>query len=69
MILLVLIGLHLRLSGKKKNYGFLVVVADPSALYTVKRDTRSERVVFAGTDNAALKPKFNLSYIKFKNDN
>ncbi|MBI2722560.1 MAG: DUF4270 family protein [Bacteroidetes bacterium] len=56
------------LSGKKKNYGFYVVVADPSALYTVKRDIYSERVVLAGTDNASFKPKFNLSYIKFKND-
>lgn len=56
------------LSGKKKNYGFYVVVADPSALNTVKRDIYAERVVLAGTDNASLKPKFNLSYIKFKND-
>lgn len=56
------------MNGKKKNYGFYIVVADPSALSTVKRDNFSERVVLAGVNHASLKPKFNLSYIKFKND-
>ncbi|MCW3077224.1 MAG: hypothetical protein JWO32_1833, partial [Bacteroidetes bacterium] len=56
------------LSGKRKNYGFLVVVADPSALSTVKRDNHAERVILAGANNSTLKPKFNLTFIKFKND-
>lgn len=56
------------MNGKKKNYGFYVVVADPSLLSTVKRDNFSERVILAGINNSTLKPRFNLSYIKFKND-
>jgi hypothetical protein len=56
------------MNGKKKNYGFYVVVADPSLLSTVKRDNMAERVILAGVNNSTLKPKFNLSYIKFKND-
>ncbi|MBA3663045.1 MAG: DUF4270 family protein [Bacteroidetes bacterium] len=55
-------------NGVKKNYGFYVVVADPSALYTVKRDNNAERVVIAGISHSTLKPKLNLSYVKFKKD-
>ncbi|MGZ3921316.1 MAG: DUF4270 family protein, partial [Bacteroidia bacterium] len=44
------------MNGTKKNYGFYVVVADPSALYSVKRDNIAERVVLAGSDNVSLKP-------------
>lgn len=55
-------------NGTKKNYGFYIVVADPSALTAVKRDNNAARVVIAGTANASLKPKLNLSYIKFRND-
>ena len=55
------------LSGKRKNYGFYVVVADPDARYTVLRDNYIDRVVLYGSSNQNLKPKFNLSYIKFRN--
>lgn len=55
-------------NGQKKNYGFYLVVADPSALSAVKRDNHAERVVIAGVKNSSLKPKFNLSYVKFRND-
>jgi hypothetical protein len=56
------------MNGQRKNYGFYIVVADASALTTVKRDNHAERVVIAGVKHATLKPKFNLSYIKFRND-
>ncbi len=56
------------LNGTKKNYGFYVVVADANRLYTSRRDNFINRMILAGSNNTALKPKFNLSYIKFKND-
>ena len=58
------------LNGKRKYYGFRLVVADPSGALAVRRDNYAERVVLAGNNhpNAALRPKFNLSFIKFKND-
>jgi hypothetical protein len=70
------------LSGKKKNYGFYLVVANtenvptysPSYIGSTKelryvgRDNYVERVVLAGSNQLDLKPVFNLSYIKFKND-
>jgi len=67
-------------SGKKKNRGFYVVMAnadvgltydyigDGKQLKTVRRDLNYERVIFAGSSNATLKPQFNLNYIRFKND-
>lgn len=55
------------LNGKTKNYGFYVVVANPESRFTVFRDTYIDRVVLAGSANNDLRPRFNLSYIKFKN--
>jgi len=54
--------------GTKTNYGFYVVVADPSPIYTPRRDSYAERVVIAGANNTGLKPKFSLSYLKLKHD-
>jgi hypothetical protein len=54
--------------GRKKNRGFYLVVADPSPLYTARRDNYHQRVVLAGTSHPTLKPKFNLSYVKLAND-
>ncbi len=58
------------LSGKKKNYGFHIAVADPDPTIVVRRDNYAERVVLAGNahPNLALRPKFNLSFIKFTHD-
>jgi len=55
-------------SGKIANYGFYVVVANPDKLYVIRRDTRAERVVFGGTDNATYKPGFKLTFIRFPYD-
>ncbi|MEI6019738.1 MAG: hypothetical protein WCR21_01280, partial [Bacteroidota bacterium] len=55
------------LSGKKKNYGFYVVVANPDFRYTILRDNYIDRVVLVGTNNMTLKPKLTLNYIKIKN--
>jgi hypothetical protein len=58
------------LNGKRKNYGFHIVVADPDPTIVVRRDNYAERVVFAGNShpNTLLRPKFNLSFIKFTHD-
>jgi hypothetical protein len=56
------------LRGTKKNYGFYLVVADPSPLVTARRDNFAERIVLAGTAHSTLKPKFSLSYIKYAHD-
>ena len=56
------------LKGKRKNYGFYVVVADANRIYTARRDNFINRVIIAGANNTALKPKFNLSFVKFKNE-
>jgi hypothetical protein len=56
------------LRGTVVNNGFYLVVADPSPLYTSRRDNYAERIVLAGSNNALLKPKFNLTYVKLKND-
>ncbi|WP_317899976.1 DUF4270 family protein [Aurantibacillus circumpalustris] len=68
-------------SGEKPNRGFYLVVAngdlslktvyatqDSKILLPVRRDSYYERVVIAGSNNAQLKPVFNLNYIRFKND-
>jgi hypothetical protein len=54
--------------GTQTNYGFYVVVANPSPIYTSRRDNYAERIVLAGSNHATLKPKFNLSFIKLKHD-
>lgn len=67
-----------------KNYGFNLIVANSDQTLAnaslaklfirsfptiaVKRDDYNNRVVFAGSDDAGRKPRFNLSYIKFKKD-
>lgn len=56
------------LRGRSTNYGFYLVVADPTPLYTPRRDNYIERVILAGSNNALLKPKFSLSYVKLRND-
>lgn len=53
---------------EKKNWGFHLVVSDPERSSVIRRDNYAERVVLAGNNNASLRPKFNLSYIKYKND-
>jgi hypothetical protein len=55
------------LSGKKKNYGFYVVVANPDFRFTILRDNCIDRVVLAGTTNNTLKPTLLLNYVKMKN--
>lgn len=66
--------------GQKKNRGFYLVVAETERnlktvylvggkeLLSVRRDNYVERVILAGSANSALKPKFNLSFVKFKNN-
>ena len=56
------------INGNVKNYGFYVVVADGNRIYTARRDNFINRVVLSGSDNTTLKPKFNLTFVKFKND-
>ena len=70
------------LSGKRKNYGFYLVMANtenvptftPSYIGSTKelryvaRDNYVERVVLAGSNQPDLKPVLNLSYVKFKHD-
>lgn len=55
------------LSGKKKNYGFYLILADPTPLLAPYRDHSNERVAFYGSGKT-LKPTFSLSYIKFPKD-
>ena len=68
-------------SGVKRNRGFYLVVAngdlslktvyateDSKILFPLRRDNYYQRVVLAGSNNALLKPVFNLNYIRFKND-
>lgn len=58
------------LTGKRKNYGFRLVIADPSGALAIRRDNYAERVVLVGSNNpnSALRPKFNLSFIKYQHD-
>ncbi len=58
------------LTKKRKNYGFHLVVADPNGTYVVRRDNFIERVILGGSDhpNTDLRPKFNVSFIKYNHD-
>ena len=58
------------INKKRKNYGFHMVVADPNGAILIRRDNYPERVVFGGSNNfnVAIRPKFNLSFIKYKHD-
>jgi hypothetical protein len=65
--------------GQKKNRGFYLVVANidlslipayngaTKELVLVRRDNYFEQVVLAGSNHPSLKPRFNLSYTRFKN--
>jgi hypothetical protein len=62
--------------GKLKNYGFYLVVANTSIIYSnvydgpakelalVRRDNYAERVILAGSNKGSLKPVLNVAYVK-----
>ena len=54
------------LNGQYKNYGFHLVVADPSS--PGFRDDFIGRVILLGSNGGDLRPKLNLSFIKFRKD-
>ncbi len=56
------------LNKERKNWGFHLVVADPERSEVIRRDNMAERVVLAGNNNPALRPKFKVTYIKYKHD-
>lgn len=71
------------LSGKRKNFGFYLVIANTDNLLFgynltyygstkelsfLRRDDYVERVVLAGSNHPSLKPVLNLSYIKLRHD-
>ena len=56
------------ITNKIKNYGFYLVNAQPSRAYVVRRDDRLNGVVFGGKNNAAYKPVFKITYIKYPFD-
>jgi len=45
-----------------------LVNAQPSRAYVIRRDDRLNGVVFGGTKNAAYKPVFKITYIKYPFD-
>lgn len=65
-------------NNKIKNNGFILAVSNPDYSYNYylngvkhlmyRRDNYSERVVLAGANKSSIKPKFNLSFIKYKKD-
>jgi hypothetical protein len=55
------------LKGKKKNYGFYLVMADPTPPNFLRRDANFEAVIFQGSSQT-LKPVLNISYIKFPHE-
>lgn len=56
------------MNGKKKNYGYYLVVTDPDPAYTARRDSYQQRIVLAGMANALNKPVFKITYTPFVND-
>lgn len=50
------------LSGKIKNFGFRILVADPDFGLLQFRDLLMGRVIFEGTEHATLYPKFLIHY-------
>jgi hypothetical protein len=50
------------LSGKIKNYGFRILVAEPDFGLLQFRDLLMGRVIFEGTNHATLYPKFLIHY-------
>jgi len=55
------------LNGKRKNYGFALVLADPSPLLVAFRDQNVEGVKLQG-NNGSLKPVFQMDYIRLPNE-
>jgi hypothetical protein len=56
------------LRGTIPNLGFYVVVADPTPLFSARRDNFAERAIIAGTAHPTLAPKFKLTFLKFRYD-
>lgn len=56
------------MAGKIDNYGFYLVVADADRFSVPRRDSKAERVVFGGINNALYPPTFKLTYIRFPYD-
>jgi hypothetical protein len=56
------------LNGKKKNYGFYLVVGDGDRSYAIRRDDRAERVVIGGLASSLYKPVFKLTYTPYTNN-
>jgi hypothetical protein len=64
--------------NKIKNNGFILAVSNINDSYNYylngvkhimfRRDNYSERVVLAGVNKSSIKPKLNLSFIKYKKD-
>lgn len=65
-------------NNKIKNNGFILAVSNINDSYNYylngvkhlmyRRDNYSERVVLAGVNRSSIKPKLNLSFIKYKKD-
>ncbi len=56
------------LNKEKKNWGFHLVVANPERSEVIRRDNMAERVVLAGNNNPTLRPRFKVTFIKYKHD-
>jgi hypothetical protein len=57
------------ITHKVENYGFYLVNALPTVSSVVRRDNRVQRAVIGGTANAAYKPFFRVTYVKYPHDN
>lgn len=57
------------ITHKVENYGFYLVNALPTVASVVRRDNRLRRAVIGGKANAAYKPYFRVTYVKFPHDN
>lgn len=57
------------ITHKVENYGFYLVNALPTVSSVVRRDNRVQRAVIGGKANAAYKPYFRVTYVKFPHDN
>lgn len=53
------------LSKKQKDYGFYLVMADPSPFLAIRRDNFAQRLILGGAQNASYKPQFKLTYVPF----
>lgn len=57
------------ITHKVENYGFYLVNAMPTTISVARRDNRLRRAVIGGKGNAAYKPYFRVTYVKFPHDN